>query len=130
MKTILLLLLLAAIAGSVMAQKKPLDAADDILNNKLKFKVDSDLLKNPAFSNKLLNPNLSSVDQLNKLNKGNMLAGTLPRFETNSGYDMPIAKLKGNSKMPIAKLKGNSKMPVLGNDIDALKVITKVNPKP
>jgi hypothetical protein len=41
---------------------------------------------------------------------------------------MPIAKLKGSSKMPIAKLKGNSKMPVLGKNLDALKVITKVNP--
>jgi hypothetical protein len=130
MKTTLLLLLLAAIAGSVMAQKKPLDNADDILNNNLKFKVDSDLLKSPAFRNKLLNPNLSSLDKLNMLNKGNMMASTLPRFETNaiSGYNMPIANLKGNSKMPIAKLKGNSKMPILGNDIDALKVITKVNP--
>ncbi|MDB5062458.1 MAG: hypothetical protein JWP67_2301 [Mucilaginibacter sp.] len=130
MKTTLLLLLLAAIAGSVMAQKKPLDTAGDILNNKLKFKVDSDLLKSPAFSNKLLNPNLSSLDQLNKLNKGNMLTNALPRFEANanSSYNMPIAKLKGNSKMPIAKLEGNSKMPVLGKNLDALKVITKVNP--
>jgi hypothetical protein len=130
MKTTLLFLLLAAIAGSVMAQKKPLHAAADIINNKLKFKVDTDLLKSPAFSNKLLNPNLSSLDQLNKLNKGNMLTSTLPRFEANanSGYNMPIATLKGNSKMPIVKLKGNSKMLILGNDIDALKMITKVNP--
>lgn len=130
MKKTLLLLLLAAMAGSVIAQKKPLHFADSLLNNKLKFKVDSDLLKNPAFSNKLLNPNLSSVDQLNKLNKGNMLAGTLPRFEANanSSYNMPIAKLKGNSKMPIAKLKGNSKMPVLGDNLDAFKLIPKVNP--
>jgi hypothetical protein len=41
---------------------------------------------------------------------------------------MPIAKLKGNSKMPIAKLKGNSKMPVLGNNLDAFKLIPKANP--
>jgi hypothetical protein len=128
MKTILLLLLLAAMAGSVIAQKKPLHSADSLLNNKLKFKVDSALLKSPAFSNKLLNSNLSSLDGLNKLNKGNMLASALPRFEANSGYNMPIAKLKGNSKMPIAKLKGNSKMPVLGNNLDAFKLIPKVNP--
>lgn len=130
MKTALLLLLLAAMAGSVIAQKKPLHSADSLLNNKLKFKIDSDLLKSSAFSNKLLNPNLSGLDGLNKLNKGNMRASALPGFEANanSGYHMPIAKLKGNSKMPIAKLKGNSKMPVLGNNLDAFKLIPKANP--
>ena len=130
MKKTLLLLLLATMVGGVMAQKKPLNATDSLLNNKLKFKVDSDLLKSPAFSNKLLNPNLSSLDGLNKLNKGNILASTLPRFEANanSGYNMPIAKLKGNSKMPVAKLKGNSQMPVLGSGIYALKLIPKITP--
>jgi hypothetical protein len=115
MKKTLLLLALCAGTGTLMAQNKSLAPFNStpgiILTQPLKF--DSSLFKLPPtlstenfFKQEPIDLNKLKLDKNAKLNTSLLIA--------SDGYNMPVAKLEGNSKMPVVVLEGNSKMPIAG----------------
>ncbi|TSD64095.1 hypothetical protein FFF34_016210 [Inquilinus sp. KBS0705] len=109
MKKALLLIVLFAASGKLMAQKKQPAPLNNNLNNTLllqPFKADSSWLTSPMLKG---NNNLQNLAALGKLTD----YSTNKLLVANNTDHMPVAVLPGQSKMPIAKLSGSSRIPVV-----------------